>query len=74
MTDEQPVPPVQRLARRRMAYIALMALCGIAVGLFVREIAAPNADVLVAVVYALAAVVLGYLGAQVAPDVFRRRA
>ena len=42
-------------------------------GAYLREIQAPNADVLIAIAYVLGAVVLGYLGAQVVPDVFRRR-
>ncbi len=74
MTDEQPVPTVQRLARRRIAYVSTGALCGMAIGGFVAEIAEPNADLLIALAYVFGAVVGMYFGAQVAPDVFRRRA
>lgn len=70
MPDETGQPP--RIHRRVMAYIALLALCAMAIGAFVRELQAPNADLLTALAYALAAIVLAYLGAQIAPDVFRR--
>ena len=72
MTEEvigQPARP----HRRAMAYIALVALCGMSIGAFVHELKEPNADLLMALTYALAAIVLGYLGAQVAPEVFKRR-
>jgi len=72
VTDEAPEQP-PRLHRRVMAYVALLALCAMALGAFVRELQAPNADLLTALAYALAAIVLAYLGAQIAPDVFRRK-
>jgi hypothetical protein len=72
MTDETP-EQTPRLHRRVMAYVALLALCAMALGAFVRELHAPNADLLTALAYALAAIVLAYLGAQIAPDVFRRK-
>ena len=68
--DERPAP---RIHRRIMAYVALLGLCSMGCGAYLREIQAPNADVLIAVAYVLGAVVLGYLGAQVVPDVFKRR-
>lgn len=73
MTDEAESQPAPRVHRRVMAYIAIAALCGMAIGGFVRELSTPNADLLVAVAYALAAIVLAYVGAQIAPDVFRRK-
>lgn len=73
MTDEPTTTPRQRLARRYMAWLALVALCSMAAGAYLCELGAANADLLVAIAYVLGAVVLGYMGAQIAPDVFRRK-
>lgn len=61
-----------RLPRRRLAYAAMAGLLLMALGAFLRDLPQPNADLLAAVAYVLGGVVLGYFGAQAAPDVFRR--
>lgn len=70
--DEQQTPPAPRLARRRIAYVMTGLLCAVSCGAFFRELAEPNADIVMACIYAAAAIVLGYMGVQAAPDVFRR--
>jgi len=61
-----------RLARRRLAYGSLAGLLGIAAGAYMKDLPAPNADLLTAIAYVLGALVLGYMGAQIAPEVFRK--
>lgn len=68
MTD-QPAP---RLARRRIAYGCLAGLLGMAFGAFMKTLDAHNADLLTAIAYVLGGVVLGYMGAQIAPEVFKK--
>ena len=67
--NEQPARP----ARRAMAYIAVLALCGMAAGAYLHDLSTANADLLVAIAYILGAIVIGYMGAQIAPDIFKRR-
>lgn len=71
--DEQQSPPAPRIARRRIAYVCTGALCGTVAAAFAFPLDEPNADIVIAGVYMFAAVVGGYMGAQIAPEVFKRR-
>lgn len=71
MSDSADKPPA-RLPRRRIAYASCGGLLAeIPVAALV-ELTTPQADVLIAIAYCLAFAVGAYMGAQVAPDVFRR--
>lgn len=61
-----------RLPRRRLAYAAMAGLLLMALGAFTRTLDPANADLLSAIAYVLGGVVLGYMGAQVMPEVFKR--
>ena len=71
--QEEHNPYEPRPHRRKMAYAATFGILAIAAGSFIRELWPSNADLLTAIIYVLGAVVLGYMGAQIAPEVFKRR-
>lgn len=50
-----------------------LGLLVVAAGAYLRPVEPAAADVLIAIAYGLAGVVLGYMGAQIAPQVFQRR-
>ena len=71
--EEDSIALTARPHRRSMAYAALIGLLIIAGGAFARELWPSNADLLTAITYVLGAVVLGYMGAQIAPEVFKKK-
>ena len=71
--EEEHNPYEPRPHRRKMAYAAIFGILAISAGAFVRELWPANADLLTAIIYVLGAVVLGYMGAQIAPEVFKKK-
>ena len=61
-----------RLARRIIAIIATLALCGVAIGAYSVVLSAANADLLGTLVYSFTAIILGYMSVQIAPEIFKR--
>lgn len=70
MVEETPNPP--KMARRAIALLATGALCGMTLGAYFHPLSTENAGLLGTLSYTFAAIVLGYMGAQVAPDVFKK--
>ena len=62
-----------RLPRRRIAYAATVAIITITAAAYKYPITEPNAGIVTVGLYVLGSAVLGYLGAQIAPDVFQRK-
>lgn len=56
-----------------MAYGALGGLLALVIGGLVKDLPVSSVDLLVAVAYVLGGIVLGYMGAQIAPEVFKRK-